>query len=426
MNFLNILGRMRATHLAFFALSISALGLVACGPTDSAHNPAAQTAHDASAADEPEKGPNGGRMLRSNGFAIELDIFETGVPPEYHAWPTQEGEAVPLDEVELVVKLERLGDVVDRFDFSPKGDYLLGDGVVTEPHSFRVVVEAKYGGKRYDWAFDSYEGRTTIPAEIAATAGVRTETAGPQTLIETVPLYGQIVARPDGHAQVAARFPGVIRSVSAALGQTVRRGQALAVIESDDSLRRYTITAPIDGTISQQSATVGEHSGQRTLFAIVDARHVVANLAVFPAQRGQIKVGAAVTVTSASSPATARGQVTDIGVMSGPNQAVTARVLIDNADGQFAPGTQVTARVMVAEHAVPLAVKRSGLQAFRDFTVVYALVDETYEVRMLDLGQAHGDWIEVLGGLAPGTRYVTENSFLIKADIEKSGASHDH
>jgi len=32
----------------------------------------------------------------------------------------------------------------------------------------------------------------------------------------------------------------------------------------------------------------------------------------------------------------------------------------------------------------------------------------------------------VLGGLKPGTAYVTENSYLIKADIEKAGASHDH
>jgi membrane fusion protein, heavy metal efflux system len=32
----------------------------------------------------------------------------------------------------------------------------------------------------------------------------------------------------------------------------------------------------------------------------------------------------------------------------------------------------------------------------------------------------------VLGGLDPGARYVTENSYVIKADVEKSGASHDH
>jgi len=71
-------------------------------------------------------------------------------------------------------------------------------------------------------------------------------------------------------------------------------------------------------------------------------------------------------------------------------------------------------------------VKTAGLQAFRDFTVVYAQVGETYEVRMLELGTPQGDMVEVLGGLEPGTRYVTESSYVIKADIEKSGASHDH
>jgi cobalt-zinc-cadmium efflux system membrane fusion protein len=58
--------------------------------------------------------------------------------------------------------------------------------------------------------------------------------------------------------------------------------------------------------------------------------------------------------------------------------------------------------------------------------VVYALVGAVYEVRMLELGRAAGDWVEVLDGLAPGDRYVTRNSHLIKADIEKLGASHDH
>jgi cobalt-zinc-cadmium efflux system membrane fusion protein len=45
---------------------------------------------------------------------------------------------------------------------------------------------------------------------------------------------------------------------------------------------------------------------------------------------------------------------------------------------------------------------------------------------MLELGERDGEWVEVLGGIDPGTPYVVEQSFLIKADIEKSGASHDH
>ena len=87
---------------------------------------------------------------------------------------------------------------------------------------------------------------------------------------------------------------------------------------------------------------------------------------------------------------------------------------------------RVTAAVAVAERPVPLAVKTSALQPFRDFTVVFEQVGDEYEVRMLELGEQHGEWVEVLGGLTPGARYVTQNSYLIKADIEKSGASHDH
>jgi cobalt-zinc-cadmium efflux system membrane fusion protein len=45
---------------------------------------------------------------------------------------------------------------------------------------------------------------------------------------------------------------------------------------------------------------------------------------------------------------------------------------------------------------------------------------------MLELGRQDDTMAEVLGGIEPGANYVSGNSYLIKADIEKSGASHDH
>src|SRR5688500_1131948 len=64
---------------------IAALLLAACGSRN-AESPAAAE-HGAPAAEQPAKGPNNGRLLADGPFAIELAIFETGVPPEYHAWP---------------------------------------------------------------------------------------------------------------------------------------------------------------------------------------------------------------------------------------------------------------------------------------------------------------------------------------------------
>jgi cobalt-zinc-cadmium efflux system membrane fusion protein len=104
----------------------------------------------------------------------------------------------------------------------------------------------------------------------------------------------------------------------------------------------------------------------------------------------------------------------------------TVRITLDNAQRRWTPGLFVEGAIHVGESAVPLAVKRSGLQGFRDFTVVFVQVGDTYEVRMLELGRQDDTWIEVRDGLKPGARYVAQNSYLIKADIEKSGASHDH
>ncbi|MDP3655928.1 MAG: HlyD family secretion protein, partial [Brevundimonas sp.] len=49
-----------------------------------------------------------------------------------------------------------------------------------------------------------------------------------------------------------------------------------------------------------------------------------------------------------------------------------------------------------------------------------------YEVRMLELGRRTPEWTEVLSGIEPGAEYVVDGAFLIRADVEKSGASHDH
>jgi len=123
---------------------------------------------------------------------------------------------------------------------------------------------------------------------------------------------------------------------------------------------------------------------------------------------------------------TYRGTVSYIEPQVRNDQARIAWLMLPNESDELTTGSFVHAEIEVANIDVPLAVKRIGLQDFRDFTVVYAKFGEQYEVRMLELGRKGEEWVEVLGGLNPGTEYVTENSYILKADIEKSGASHDH
>ncbi|MGH8519311.1 MAG: efflux RND transporter periplasmic adaptor subunit [Panacagrimonas sp.] len=415
---------MKAIHLLTFTC---VLLLSACRGSEGDSHASHADGHEGHAETaEPAKGPHRGRLLEDGDLTIELAIFEDGVPPEYHAWPTSGSKPIALEDVNLVVELSRLGGKTDRFTFKPEADYLRGDGVVHEPHSFSVKVWAAYKGKTSTWAYDSFEGRTTIPAKIAEAAGVRTDKAGPATLTETLALYGRLVADPERRREVRARYPGLIRSVKKSLGDPVQAGEVLATIESNESLREYALTAPLAGIVTARDANTGEQSGERTLFTVTDTGAVVAELSVFPRHRERVKPGATVRLRIADSDATAPGTIHRMESQAGANQSVVARVPIRGAGPAFVPGSFVTGDVAVTTREVPLAVKTAGLQPFRDFTVVYAQVGETYEVRMLELGKEYGEWVEVLGGIDAGETYVSGGSYVIKADVEKSGASHDH
>lgn len=375
---------------------------------------------------EPEKGPHRGRMLRDGDFAVELAIFETGVPPEFRVWVSDDGEPVSPDAVELQVKLTRLGNVFDDIRFRAEGDYLRGDTVIYEPHSFIVTLTAQYQGRTYRWDYDNFEGRTLIGDGVAEAMGIATETAGSATLHQTIRVYGKLVSPPNAKRQIQARFDGVIGKVHVSLGDVVSRGQVLITVESNESLKAYQIQAPMAGVISEQFASAGEQTAGRTLLEMTNTEVLLAELAVYPADGNKVKTKAPVTLSINGIDSPLSSTVSGLRTVLRSDQARLFLAEINNADGLFSAGLFVRGDIEVDTFDVPLAVKRSGLQGFRDFTVVYAKVGEEYEVRMLELGREAGPWVEVLGGLEPGTEYVTENSYIIKADIEKSGASHDH
>lgn len=409
-----------------YLLAFSFFLLAACGsgePNESKR----EAEHGTAKAAEPVKGPHRGRLLIDGDFTVEVAIFETGVPPEFHVYVTKAGKPVDLATVKLSIELTRLGNKVSRFAFTPENDYLKGNASVIEPHSFDVKVIADYGGKQHVWTYDSYEGRTTIAPEMAAAAEIKTGAAGPGVLHETISLYGVIQPNAEHVRSVVARFPGPIRSVTKQIGDTVKAGEALATIESNESLQTYTITAPINGVITQRKANAGEVAGSEPLFVISDFSSVWAELTLFPRDRSRLQVGQRVKIVAADGEQHGDGVIALIAPTGAAgNQSLVARVLLNNDTSQWTPGVFVTGTVTVGEIQAPLVVANSALQSFRDFTVVFAQVGDTYEVRMLELGASDGEVTEVLGGLEPGTVYVTDNSYLIKADIEKSGASHDH
>lgn len=396
--------------------------LAACG--GGAEAPAES---EGKAASEYEKGPHNGRMLRDGDFAIEVTIFEDGQPPQYRLYPTRGDKPVDPAAINMAVTLTRLGGQIDRFAFKPEKDFLAGQGVVMEPHSFDVEVVAVENGKRHVWKFANPEGRTRIPIATAKEGGIEIGTAGPATISETREVQGIVELATTARSEVRAQFPGRVVQVTKAVGDHVRKGQLLARIESSESLQVYPIYAPVSGVIAERTANVGNVTYDLPLYVITDPGQTTVVFNIFPRDLATIRPGQKVVIETLDGQPVAETALSGY-LPAGNAAAGTAlvRAQLPNRDGRWRPGMALQGRVTVSAVSVPLAVRTEALQRFRDFTVVFANFGDDYEVRMLELGRKTPEWTEVLSGIKPGTRYAAKGAFLIRADIEKSGASHDH
>jgi len=377
---------------------------------------------------ENKKGPKGGRLLEDGSLGIEITIFEKGVEPQFRIYAYDAGKPIPADQLPVVIELTRLGGGIDQFDLKPSGPYLTSTKIVEEPHSFDVAVKATYKGKDYAWKYESHEGRTEINDSALASAGVSVEVSGPATLSKRISVSGRVNPNEDKLQRISPRYAGVVKELKKRLGDIVQKGEVLAIIESNVSLAQYEIRSQYQGTVLTKDATLGSYVGESdVLFTIADLSSVWMDFNVYRKDFGSLRVGQKIIIHFEEDNKPIEGKISYLSAVGMENtQAFIARAEIPNPKRDMLPGLFVHGSIIVGNIPVPLAVKLPAIQSFREWSVVFVKLGNTFEIRPLELGRRDEEWVEVLGGLKPGQEYVTKNSFLIKADILKSGASHDH
>jgi cobalt-zinc-cadmium efflux system membrane fusion protein len=399
--------------------------------SDEGHEHLSSSDHDHG---EPEdikepKGPHGGKLFEKDSFGIEVTIYEPDIPPQSRVYVYKDGALIDPGSVTLVTELHRI-DRVDTLQYKKQDAYLIGDKVVEEPHSFDVILNATYEGKKYSWSYSSYEGRTTLSNEAIASSGIEVEKATGATISRSVVLNGQVRPNKFKVSALSARFPGVLKEIRKMPGDKVQRGEVLATIEASDSLKAYDLVSPMSGEVLDLSAAVGELiSNAAPLVTVGDLSSVWVELSVPRSDFSKLKVGQKIIIESVSPKhdGEAEGRIVYLSPLADTDtQTRIARAEVPNLTRALIPEVFIEGKVIVEERHVPVAIKAEALQTFRDWDVVFKKVGQNFEIAILELGEVDGDWIEVKEGLTAGTEYVTKNSFVIKADVMKSGATHDH
>lgn len=445
---------------------------------------------------ESTKGPHGGKLFTDGDYAIEVTIFEQNEPPQFRLYAYSNNKPLAPTSTTVSLKLARLGREVQIFKFTPEKDYLTSKITVEEPHSFKVTIEATHADKTHQFAYDQIEARVSLTAKQIKDNAIEILTVAPANIQTKLRLLGQIKLNADKAVQVLPRMSGIVESITANVGDKVKKGQTLAVISSLDvaenrgdlsaaqqrlnlakttlsreeslwrekisaeqdylaakndlqlaqielaqqqqklasmgvsggSGSRYTLKAPIDGVITRKNVATGQVLElTQMMFEVADLNTIWAEMNIPIKDLGLVKTGQKVTVRASSFEQNTEGTITYIApLVDLQSRTAIARVAMPNVKQNWLVGLPVNIDLVADEVAVPLAVSLEAIQSLQYGDVVFGRYGDNFEARPVELGRRDSKYVEVLSGLNIGEQYAAGNSFVVKAELGKAGASHDH
>ncbi|RUP07804.1 efflux RND transporter periplasmic adaptor subunit [Hyphomicrobium sp.] len=239
----------------------------------------------------------------------------------------------------------------------------------------------------------------------------------------------QRLLRADATYREAQVRRDVAKQKLSALGVTQEAIAKLASAAHEATgIERYEIKAPISGRVVEQLVDVGTPMGGEgqvhELYAIADLSKIWVELTVSPQDLPAIKEGQHLTI---QGPTKSEGTI----IFTSPvlNQDTrSARVIasVENRDGIWRPGSFVTADIALSESKAAVVIPKAALQTIEGKTRVFVRTPEGFESRQVTIGEDDGNAVEVLSGLKAGEPIAVANTFLLKAELGKSEAQHDH
>ncbi|MGD2085626.1 MAG: efflux RND transporter periplasmic adaptor subunit [Candidatus Aminicenantes bacterium] len=260
--------------------------------------------------------------------------------------------------------------------------------------------------------------------------GIQVATVGQATIQEHIDLTGEIITDPNRLAHMKPRFSGIVKEIRKAIGDRVKKGEVLAIIESNESLVKYKLTSAINGTVIDMHMTLGENLDDDSHnVTVADLTTVWANFSIYQKDLFDVKVGQPVLITAIGETFERSGRISYISpVVDRRTRTASARVVLNNKDGKWKPGMFVTAKVLTIEKKVPLAVSKTALLLFEGQNVVFVQERDGFRPQPVTIGIQNSQSVEIISGLFEGQKYIAKGAFMVKAELQKEsfGSGHHH
>lgn len=291
-----------------------------------------------------------------------------------------------------------------------------------------TASKTENGGKGHDEGGHKDENSIEMSDAKVASSGIEILSAQHATLHDSIILNGILQPNQETLVQVTPRFPGVVREIKKRIGDVVEKGDLLAKIESNQSLTVYELRAPISGTVIDRQVALGEYaSEQKPAFIVADVSTIWVDLSIYRRDLPRVRVEDKLLIDVGDGGKPIEAEVSYISpVGSSDTQTAMARAVIRNEGMRLRTGLFVSARLILSARQVPVAVKTSAIQTIDNRSVVFIRRDDRFEVRDVSLGGRDSEHVEIVSGMLDGDKYAAGNSFVVKAEIAKGTATHEH
>lgn len=283
---------------------------------------------------------------------------------------------------------------------------LIGPGMFLEAHAHGDQIEVGGGTK----------GPVQLGTVQQKAIGLRLAPAGPRPLASSLNLNGEVQLLPNRQADVSLRISGQVKELYANLGDAVRAGQRLVLVQSrlvGDPPPSVTINAPMSGVIDARNVVLGQAVEPNTaLFHISDRSQVIVVAKVFEADLGKVKVGQEARVRALSYPEQVfNGKVTLIDPNLDP-QSRTVKVWVQLANPQslLKPNMFARANVILKRNEAALTIPNGAIIEANGEKFVFVREGEKFKRVEITIGAKDDDYSEVTDGLVPGDEVATQGS----------------
>lgn len=274
------------------------------------------------------------------------------------------------------------------------------------------------------------ENIVTLTRANLAHVEIKTEVAKLGNLETTLKAAGRVSENMNKTAKVVSTLEGRLIKLNYDLNDRVKAGDVLALVQTPELLgKALEVKSPIDGVITDRRSTAGELLTKETqIYTISEPADLWVLAEIKERDIGAVKVGQDSVFTVLAYPGEQfHGKVVRVGnrVEEG-SRTLEVRIEVSNADGRLKPGMFADVEIVTTVQENVLLIPDAAMQTEGDNQIVFVALDgNKFEKRIVKIGLDQRGLVQILEGVKPGEKVVTDGSFILKSEMLKGQMEAD-